>query len=114
MYVHVPKDKRTKLDPSGRKGIFVGYDESVKGFRIHFPGNKKVEVSPHVIFDEDAAFSKSGKKHADEDHEEEHEHPRVAETCIGPIQNVEEEQIPENHNMEETQIPMEIHQEMIS
>ena len=67
VYVHVPKDKRTKLDPSGRKGIFVGYDESVKGFRIHFPGHKKVEVSPHVIFDEDAAFGRSNKFHADED-----------------------------------------------
>ena len=32
VYVHIPKDKRTKLDPSGKKGIFVGYDESVKGY----------------------------------------------------------------------------------
>ena len=24
VYVHVPKDKRSKLDPSGKKGIFVG------------------------------------------------------------------------------------------
>ena len=39
----------------------------MKGFRIHFPGNKKVEVSPHVIFDEDAAFGRSNKFHADED-----------------------------------------------
>ena len=25
VYVHVPREKRTKLDPFGRKGIFVGY-----------------------------------------------------------------------------------------
>ena len=25
VYVHIPKEKRTKLDPSGKKGIFVGY-----------------------------------------------------------------------------------------
>ena len=25
MYIHIPKEKRTKLDPSGKKGIFVGY-----------------------------------------------------------------------------------------
>jgi transposase InsO family protein len=25
VFVHVPKEKRTKLDPSGKKGIFVGY-----------------------------------------------------------------------------------------
>ena len=24
MYIHIPKEKRTKLDPSGKKGIFVG------------------------------------------------------------------------------------------
>ena len=24
LYVHIPKDKRTKLDPFGKKGIFVG------------------------------------------------------------------------------------------
>ena len=25
VYVHIPKEKRTKLDPSCKKGIFVGY-----------------------------------------------------------------------------------------
>jgi hypothetical protein len=28
VYVHVPKDKRSKLDPSGKKGTFVGYSET--------------------------------------------------------------------------------------
>ena len=28
VYIHIPKEKRTKLDPSGKKGIFVGYFES--------------------------------------------------------------------------------------
>ena len=30
VYIHIPKEKRTKLDPSGKKGIFVGYSESLK------------------------------------------------------------------------------------
>ena len=30
VYIHIPKEKRTKLDPSGKKGIFVGYSESSK------------------------------------------------------------------------------------
>jgi hypothetical protein len=30
IYIHVPKEKRTKLDPSGKKGTFVGYNESLK------------------------------------------------------------------------------------
>ena len=25
VYIHIPKEKRTKLDPSRKKGIFVGY-----------------------------------------------------------------------------------------
>ena len=35
VYVHIPKEKRTKLDPSGKKGIFVGYCEVSKAFRIY-------------------------------------------------------------------------------
>ena len=27
VYIHIPKEKRKKLDPSGKKGIFVGYSE---------------------------------------------------------------------------------------
>ena len=34
VYIHIPKEKRTKLDPSGRKGIFVGYSESSKAYKI--------------------------------------------------------------------------------
>ena len=37
VYVHIPKEKRTKLDPSGKNGIFVGYCEVSKSFNdIHF------------------------------------------------------------------------------
>jgi hypothetical protein len=40
VYFHIPKEKRTKLDPSGRKGTFVGYSESSKAYRIYIPGQK--------------------------------------------------------------------------
>ena len=29
-YIHIPKEKRTKINPSGRKGIFVGYINTPK------------------------------------------------------------------------------------
>jgi hypothetical protein len=32
VYFHVPKEKRSKLEPSGRKGTFVGYSESSKAY----------------------------------------------------------------------------------
>jgi hypothetical protein len=37
VFVHIPKEKRTKLDPSGKKGIFVGYCEVSKALRIYIP-----------------------------------------------------------------------------
>ena len=45
VYIHIPKEKRNKLDPSGKKGIFVGYSESSKAYRIYFPGYKKIDIS---------------------------------------------------------------------
>lgn len=48
MYIHVPKEKRTKLEPSGKKGIFVGYSETTKGYRVYIPREdllKSVEMS---------------------------------------------------------------------
>ena len=52
---------RTKLDPSGKKGIFVGYSESSKAYRIYFPGFKKLDISRDVTFDEDSTYKKSRK-----------------------------------------------------
>ena len=36
-YSHVPSEKRTKLEATGERGIFVGYDETLKPFRIYLP-----------------------------------------------------------------------------
>ena len=30
IYIHIPKEKRMKLDPSRKKGIFMGYSERLK------------------------------------------------------------------------------------
>jgi hypothetical protein len=40
VYFHVPKEKRTKLHPLGRKGTFVGYNESLKAYRIYILGQR--------------------------------------------------------------------------
>jgi hypothetical protein len=39
MYVHIPKDKRTKLDPSGKKGTFVGYSDTSNAYKVHILGH---------------------------------------------------------------------------
>lgn len=51
VYAHIPKEKRRKWDQKGRKGIFVGYSEETKGYRICFDG-REVSLSRDVIFKE--------------------------------------------------------------
>ena len=34
----------TKLEPTAERGIFVGYDETSKAFRIYLPSQRKVVV----------------------------------------------------------------------
>jgi hypothetical protein len=59
VYLHVPKEKRSKLEPSGRKGTFVGYSESSKSYGIYIPGQRQIEVSRDVTFEEEVSFQKS-------------------------------------------------------
>ena len=80
MYIHIPKKKRTKLDPSGNKGIFVGYSESSKAYRIYFPGYKNIDISQDVTFDEDTAYNKSRKRPTEEP--EEAKAPRIHDTTM--------------------------------
>ena len=35
LYIQIPKEKRTKLDTLGKKGIFVGYSEISKAYEIY-------------------------------------------------------------------------------
>ena len=59
MYIHIPKEKRTKLDPSGRKGVSIGYNEISKAYRIYLPGFTKINISIDITFDEDSTYFKS-------------------------------------------------------
>ena len=58
-YSHVPSKKRTKLEAIGEHGIFVGYDETLKAFRIYLPSERKVVVRREVKFEEEKAFERS-------------------------------------------------------
>ena len=58
-FSHVPSEKRTKLDPTAERGIFVGYDETSKAFRIYLPSQRKVGVRRELRFEEEQAFRKS-------------------------------------------------------
>ena len=45
VYIHVPKEKRSKLEPSGKKETFVGYSETSKAYRIYIPIKRQIEVN---------------------------------------------------------------------
>jgi hypothetical protein len=49
------------LDPLGKKGIFVGYCEVSKAFRIYIPSYHHIDISRDATFDEDVALKRSKK-----------------------------------------------------
>ncbi|UYV63705.1 hypothetical protein LAZ67_2005372 [Cordylochernes scorpioides] len=51
-FVHVPDEKRRKLDAKSEKGILVGYCSNKDGYRIWMPNSNKVVTSRDVIFKE--------------------------------------------------------------
>jgi hypothetical protein len=67
MYIHIPKEKITKLEPSRRKGIFIGYNEISKAYRIYIPGKIQIEIGQDVNFNEDEALKRSRESQKDED-----------------------------------------------
>lgn len=70
VYIHVPEEKRSKLEPSRKKGTFVGYSETSKAFKIYILGQRQIEVNWDVTFDEEVAFRRSKRSHREIDNEE--------------------------------------------
>lgn len=52
MYCHVPLEKRTKLEPTAKKGILVGYKETSKGYRVYVLALRKTKIWRDVRFEE--------------------------------------------------------------
>ncbi len=51
-YVHVPNEKRSKLNPKVKKCIFIGYSSKQKGYKCFNPSIQKLQVNRDVVFDE--------------------------------------------------------------
>jgi len=56
-FVHVPDERRKKLDYKSTPGIFIGYSMT-KQYRIYDPVAKKVHVSRDVVFREGRHYQK--------------------------------------------------------
>lgn len=50
-YAHIPKCKRTKMDPKSKQYVMVGYGNN--GFRLWDPHERKIVLSGDVVFDEE-------------------------------------------------------------
>ena len=50
VYVHIPKERRKRLDAKAKKCIFIRYGNDVKGYRMLDPETNKVEVACDVRF----------------------------------------------------------------
>uniref|UniRef100_A0A3Q7GEH6 Retroviral polymerase SH3-like domain-containing protein n=1 Tax=Solanum lycopersicum TaxID=4081 RepID=A0A3Q7GEH6_SOLLC len=55
-YVHIPDSQWSNLDPKERKCIFVGYDETKKGWKCIDPKTYRFVVFGEVVFDETSLY----------------------------------------------------------
>ena len=53
MFVHVPRDERSKLDSKIKQCIFLGFEDDEFGYRLWNTKEKKIVRSRDVIFFED-------------------------------------------------------------
>jgi hypothetical protein len=51
-YMHVPDEKRSKLNSKIKKCIFIRYSLEQKGYRCFNPSTWKLQMSKNVVFDE--------------------------------------------------------------
>jgi hypothetical protein len=114
VFIHITKEKKNKLDPSGKKGIFVGYCEASKAFKVYILGHHHIEINRDVTFDEDATLKKSRRCQLEEVYKEEPVAPRVAKLVrevpkvAEPVREViasPDEEILEDHDIVEFQEP---------
>ena len=50
--VHVPKEKRSKLDKKAEKCIFIVYKDGMKGYKLWNPITNKTVYSRDIVFRE--------------------------------------------------------------
>ncbi|BBG98549.1 ADP glucose pyrophosphorylase large subunit 1 [Prunus dulcis] len=60
-YVHVPDEKRKKLDDKGEKCIFLGVSEHSKAYKLYNPATRKIIISRDVLFDEETIWDWTDK-----------------------------------------------------
>ncbi|KAH9704832.1 Integrase catalytic domain-containing protein [Citrus sinensis] len=94
------KDNLGKFDPKSNVGIFLGYSNSSKAYRVYNKNTLVVEESMHVIFDESNSSSAEKGINYDDVDGESQEEPSKDNQENAPQRNQEDEQ-EEQTNMEQ-------------
>jgi hypothetical protein len=62
VYVHIPSEERSKLDPKSRQCVFLGYGKGLKDYRFWDPTTNKAVISRDMIFDENSVLKSTRVK----------------------------------------------------
>lgn len=60
--VHVPNEKRLKLDARSQKCVLLGYSEESKGYKMVEPMTNKIIISRDVVFEEALESGKNTRR----------------------------------------------------
>ena len=58
-FLHVPKEKRNKLDNTAEKCVFISYKDGVKGYKLWNFVTRKIMYSRDVVFKEVESTSRN-------------------------------------------------------
>lgn len=92
-YAHVPDQLRRKWDPKSERLMFIGYSNTVKGFKLINPQTRKVIYARNVIFKENEMWmtSQTETRSADFEVDDQHDNePEVTEFLMHTLPEVPE------------------------
>uniref|UniRef100_A0AAV1UWJ1 Integrase catalytic domain-containing protein n=1 Tax=Peronospora matthiolae TaxID=2874970 RepID=A0AAV1UWJ1_9STRA len=69
-FILTPREKRLKWDPKAREGMFMGYEEASKAYRVYYIEAGQVVISRDITFDE-STFYFSMDRPSDDDEDAE-------------------------------------------
>jgi hypothetical protein len=93
------------MDPSRKKGIFVGYCEVSKFFAVYIPSYHHIEISRDATFYEDETLKKQRRCHLEEVYEEEPMAPKVVELVREVINSLDEDILEDRDIIESQETP---------
>jgi hypothetical protein len=96
VYIHVSVEKRTRLEPSGKKGVIERYNETSKNNMIFIPTQRKTVVSRDVEFKKNLASRRSQESSAVTE-DEEYQDLKDEQQSTTQTSGGEEELSPSNH-----------------